>query len=131
MKTPCRSAVTRKKLSSWVRPGVWLTRARPLRPSKPFRSEDLPTFDRPAKATSGRVAGGNWDGCVALVTNSALRIFMVRGSEGVGSVQENAAGVLVSLVLHAVEIAANVAEPHNAEFKVFRELSKKGRCIGG
>ena len=47
-------SLTRKKLSCRVRPGVLLVRARPRRPSSAFRSDDLPTFERPATATSGR-----------------------------------------------------------------------------
>jgi hypothetical protein len=47
-----------KKLRDWVRPGVELVRARPFRFTKVFMSEDFPTFDFPANATSGTVSGG-------------------------------------------------------------------------
>ena len=44
---------TLKKLSSWVRPGVLDVRASAFRFVRAFRSELLPTFDRPANAISG------------------------------------------------------------------------------
>ena len=37
---------------------------------------DLPTFERPAKAISGKAAGGYWDCLTALVTNSADLMIM-------------------------------------------------------
>ena len=40
-------------MSSCVRPGVREVRARLERPVSALMSEDLPTFDRPAKAISG------------------------------------------------------------------------------
>ena len=40
-----------------VLPGVWDTFARPLRLNSLFKSDDLPTFDRPENATSGAVEG--------------------------------------------------------------------------
>ena len=46
-------------MSSWVRPGVFDVRARPERPVSALMSEDLPTFERPAKATSGGPTGGS------------------------------------------------------------------------
>ena len=49
---------TSKKFSSCVRPGVFEVRARPLRLASAFNSEDLPTFERPAKATSGTTGRG-------------------------------------------------------------------------
>jgi len=40
----------------------------------------LPTFERPAKAISGKTSGGYWDVLTALVTNSAdLMIILVSG----------------------------------------------------
>ena len=51
---PARS----KKISSCVRPGVWEVRARPPRPVNALISDDLPTLERPAKATSGAPTGG-------------------------------------------------------------------------
>jgi hypothetical protein len=41
---------------------------------------DLPTLERPTKATSGNSAGGYWDGLVALVTNSADLMIMALAS---------------------------------------------------
>ena len=43
-----------------VLPGVDDTFARPLRYMSLLSSDDLPTFDRPAKDTSGPVEGGSW-----------------------------------------------------------------------
>ena len=47
-----------KKLSSRVRPGVTETRARLVRPASALIRLDLPTFERPAKATSARPSFG-------------------------------------------------------------------------
>lgn len=58
-----------------VRPGVLDVRARPLRKSREFIREDLPTFDLPRKATSGRPSEIQCDGSNALFTNSAEVIF--------------------------------------------------------
>src|SRR3546814_7812656 len=49
---------TSKKLSSCVRPGVLDVRASPLRLVSAFSSDDLPTLDRPAKATSFTAMSG-------------------------------------------------------------------------
>jgi hypothetical protein len=46
---------TSKKLSSWVRPGVFDVLARPFRLVSAFRSEDLPTLDRPAPQARRRL----------------------------------------------------------------------------
>ena len=45
-------------MSSCVRPGVCDVRARLVRPVSALMSEDLPTFERPAKAISGAPTGG-------------------------------------------------------------------------
>src|SRR5579871_5852804 len=50
---------TSKKISSCVRPGVCEVRARLLRPVSALMSEDLPTLERPAKATSAPAIGGS------------------------------------------------------------------------
>jgi hypothetical protein len=39
---------------------------------------DLPTFERPEKAISGKTAGGYWDCLTALVTNSADLMIMAQ-----------------------------------------------------
>src|SRR5690606_10624205 len=49
---------TSKKFNSCVRPGVTDVRAIALRPVTALMSELLPTFERPAKATSGKSASG-------------------------------------------------------------------------
>jgi len=66
-----------KKLISWVRPGVELVFTRRFLFTRVFIREDLPTLERPAKAISGKTAGGYWDGLTALVTNSADLIIKI------------------------------------------------------
>ena len=61
----------RKKLSCCVRPGVFEVRARVLRPVSALTRLDLPTFDRPAKATSISPVGGRPSSEPAAQTNSA------------------------------------------------------------
>ena len=46
----------------WVQPGRELVRTKPLRCSKVFMSDDLPTLERPQKETSGNVPLGNCSG---------------------------------------------------------------------
>src|ERR1700751_1364087 len=53
-----------KKLMACVRPGVEETCAC-FDPTSAFSRLDLPTFERPRKATSGAVGGGKWSGDVA------------------------------------------------------------------
>src|ERR1700684_1888021 len=48
-----------KKISSWVRPGVCGVRASALRPVSALIRLDLPTLERPAKATSMPAIGGS------------------------------------------------------------------------
>ncbi len=47
-----------EELSCCVRPGVCEVRASALRPVTALISDDLPTFERPAKAISGTPIGG-------------------------------------------------------------------------
>ena len=49
---------SKEKISCLVRPGVCEVLARVVRPVSALTREDLPTFDRPAKAISGRLIGG-------------------------------------------------------------------------
>src|SRR5437016_6089401 len=58
-----------KKTSSCVRPGVREMRARLLRPVSALIRLDLPTLERPAKATSTPCIGGNEAGAPAAPTN--------------------------------------------------------------
>src|ERR1700675_4240904 len=53
-----------KKLIARVRPGVELVRAI-FAPTSALITLDLPTFDRPKKAISGRPGRGNWAASVA------------------------------------------------------------------
>src|SRR6266550_6310481 len=55
-----------KKLMARVRPGVELVRAN-LVPTRELITLDLPTFDRPRKAISGRLAAGK---CLASLAES-------------------------------------------------------------
>ena len=50
---------TSKKLMLAVLPGVAETFTSPLRPKSLLSSEDLPTLERPATATSGVVEAGS------------------------------------------------------------------------
>ena len=70
----------RKKLISWVRPGVELIFTRRLRFKRVLIREDLPTLERPVKAISGKTAEGYWDGLTALLTNSADFMIIFRFS---------------------------------------------------
>jgi hypothetical protein len=54
---------------------VELVRANPFTPSKLLIKLDLPTFERPAKTTSGRLSFGKDSGAWAAATNFALVIF--------------------------------------------------------
>src|SRR5574341_1709207 len=65
-----------KKLMSCVLPGVALVLTRLFRCRSALMRDDLPTFERPAKATWGLESMGNCFGPGALMTNSAERIFM-------------------------------------------------------
>src|SRR5688572_18854734 len=53
-----KRSFSRKKLSCRVRPGVPLARASPRRPTSALMSDDFPTFERPAIATSGGPGSG-------------------------------------------------------------------------
>src|SRR5690606_5085629 len=59
--------------------GVFDVRASFGTPTRVLMSEDLPTLERPAKAISGSVGGGNPDGRAAEMTNVALLGFMGAG----------------------------------------------------
>src|ERR1700749_1509225 len=61
-----------KKLMACVRPGVEETCAC-FEPTRAFSRLDLPTFERPRKATSGTVGGGKWSGEVAERRNFGIR----------------------------------------------------------
>jgi hypothetical protein len=58
----------------WVRPGVELVRAS-FRPSSLFSRLDFPTFERPAKATSGNPSSTNPSLPAADLMNSDFSIF--------------------------------------------------------
>ena len=60
----------RKMFTSRVRPGSDEARARPWRPVTALIRLDLPTFERPAKATSGTSGGGSWSIWAQPMTNS-------------------------------------------------------------
>src|ERR1041385_102824 len=72
-----------KKLIVCVRPGDALVRANPREFVSVFSKLDLPIFDRPQNAISGRWSRGNSSVFVALLTNRAEVIF-TRGSREAG-----------------------------------------------
>ena len=87
-------------MSSCVRPGVREVRARPERPVSALMSEDLPTFERPAKAISGAPTGGRPSERAAAKMNShgpakSLRPASVQS--GVGRRFAHTLGVLAGL----------------------------------
>lgn len=66
-----------KKLMRRVLPGLEETMAMSFFwPESMLMREDLPTFERPTKANSGSVAGGQFARSAALVSNSAEWICM-------------------------------------------------------
>src|ERR1041385_2821524 len=73
-----------KKLIVCVRPGDALVRANPREFVSVFSKLDLPIFDRPQNAISGRWSRGNSSVFVALLTNRAEVIF-TRGSREAGT----------------------------------------------
>src|SRR5277367_695687 len=66
---------TSKKLMLRVRPGVELVRAI-LSPMSVLITLDLPTFDRPRKATSGRLGAGKCAASVAAARNRAITLML-------------------------------------------------------
>src|SRR5713101_33044 len=76
---------TSKKLMLRVRPGVELVRAS-LASTRVLITLDLPTFDRPRNATSGRLGAGKWAASVAAAMKRAITLmrssqFSVLGSQ--------------------------------------------------
>src|SRR5271165_2338162 len=71
-----------KKLMLRVRPGVELVRAS-LVPTRELMRLDLPTLERPRKATSGKVGAGNWAASVAAAMNRE-RTLMLKCAMGMG-----------------------------------------------
>jgi hypothetical protein len=78
-------SLTRKKLIVCVRPGVELVRANPRELVSAFSKLDLPMFERPQKATSGRLSWGKSSGCFALLTNRAELILTTHSAKGYGT----------------------------------------------
>src|SRR5687768_16724681 len=62
-----------------VRPGVLLVRARRLRPARALMALDLPTFERPAKATSGGPSGSRSAARAAAARNCACERRLMEG----------------------------------------------------
>src|SRR5581483_10565150 len=56
--------------------------ARPRRPRRLFRSDDFPTFERPASAISGGPGGGSPPGTATAVTKRARSTFMRPRADG-------------------------------------------------
>jgi hypothetical protein len=61
-----------------VNPGVGETRARPSLPARKFNNDDLPTFERPMKANSGRDSSGHASRSGALHSKMADEICMIK-----------------------------------------------------
>src|SRR5215813_13079993 len=70
-----------KKLMLRVRPGVELVRAS-LVPTSELITLDLPTFERPRKAISGRLGAGKCDTSVAAARNRAKTLMLKFAMEG-------------------------------------------------
>src|SRR5579864_2089167 len=85
----------RKKLIVCVLPGDELVRANPCVLVRVFNKLDLPMFDRPQKAISGRWSRGKSSGRVALLTNRAELIFTTGGREAGISCHCNRVSTLV------------------------------------
>src|SRR5512140_3669856 len=66
---------------SWVNPGVGETRASPCSPASMFSSEDLPTFERPMKANSGRDSSGHESKSGALQSKMAEEMFTMENPQ--------------------------------------------------
>src|SRR6266540_5278036 len=64
-----------------VRPGVLLVRARCFRPASALMALDLPTFERPAKASSGGPAAGRSAARPAARQNTACEKTFMMGLE--------------------------------------------------
>src|ERR1700758_3836947 len=64
-----------KKLMLRVRPGVELVRAS-LVFTRVLITLDLPTFERPRNATSGRLGAGKWAASVAAAMNRAITLMI-------------------------------------------------------
>src|SRR5687767_382910 len=64
-----------------VRPGVLLVRAKPLRPSSALMALDLPTLERPAKASSAGPGTGRSAGLPADSTNRDWEKGFIRKAE--------------------------------------------------
>jgi hypothetical protein len=62
----------------WVRPGVLAVKARRLRPRIALIALDLPTLERPAKATSGGPGGGSWLDWLAAARNCACENILIK-----------------------------------------------------
>ncbi len=58
-----------------VFPGTELTRAKDFRLNSLFKSEDLPTLERPEKAISGKSDGGSWENVPNAASKSAFFFF--------------------------------------------------------
>src|SRR6202453_4278746 len=76
---------TSKKLMARVRPGVELVRAI-LDSTRVLITLDLPTLERPRKATSGSVGAGKCAGSVAEAVNRAITL-MLKFATGRGNWQ--------------------------------------------
>src|SRR5713101_4842994 len=94
-----------------VRPGVLLVRARCFRPASALMALDLPTFERPAKASSGGPAAGRSAARPAARQNTACeKTFMVGLEILIKSRLSDSGGAgMIRAMALAAAVAAGVA----------------------
>src|SRR5262245_60721030 len=97
-----------------VRPGVLLVRARPLRPSSALIALDLPTLERPAKATSGGPGGGRSAGRPAAARNTACENILIKSRL---SMTFGGVGMIRALVWAAAAMVAAQAQAQDPAAK--------------
>src|ERR1700722_5289952 len=90
MSTSVSGPAPAKKISSWVRPGVFEVRAGALRLVSALIRLDLPTLERPANAISMPVAGGSDSKEAAADMNSHCAAKSLRPVSVSSSVNEEA-----------------------------------------
>src|SRR5690349_19991380 len=96
-----------------VRPGVLLVKARRLRPWRALIALDLPTLERPTKASSGGPRGGRSPGRAARARNPACgnnlidsRLSTISGTQGmIRALVFGAAAAVFAAQGHAQELA--------------------------
>src|SRR5262245_30846160 len=105
-----------------VRPGVLLVNARRLRPRSALIALDLPTFERPANATSGGPAGGRSPGRPAAARNCACENNLIKSRlstiRGVGMIRALMCAAGAVCVFGAQAQAPDAAKAQNTANQV-------------